>query len=198
MSLITRGNHCIVCLHCWILCICCQQGRHRFPLGNSSLLGDSAFSRSPQSSRFHHFLISPQYSRFCHFLIFHFLPKGFVILSLSHFTFSPQSSRFYHFSFSFSPQTSRFYQQIEEKRSENVNISGSWVRCNSDGMLVECLLHRCPLLGTLLLLVFITSRLRIIDMTTFVTTFFYLQIFLGELVKTIGTHRHAEVLTNIR
>ena len=108
VSLITCGNHCIVCLHCMILYICCQQGHHRFPLGNSSPLGDSAFSRSPQSSRFCHFSFS-HIRGFSNFLIFSLFLQGFLIFSpiFKVFSFSPQSSRFHHFLIS--PQYSRFY-----------------------------------------------------------------------------------------
>merc|ERR1719166_818585 len=38
------------------------------------------------------------------------------------------------------------------------NFQGSRLRRNSDGMLAECLLHRCPLLGPLLLLVLLINR----------------------------------------
>ena len=80
---------------------------------------------------------------------------------------------------------------------ENVNVSGSRLCGDSDGMLVECLLHRRPLLGTLLLLVFITSRWEIIVVMNFVNTF-DVQNFRGDHVKMIGTHHHAEVLTKLR
>ena len=80
-----------------------KKGPHRFPSDNFSLWGDSAFSRSPRSSRFYH---------------------------------SAGGSKW-----------------------RNVNtFSGSGLRGNSNGLLAECLLHRCPLLGPLLLLVFVTSR----------------------------------------
>ena len=117
-----------------------KKGPHRFPSDNFSLWGDSAFSRSPRSSRFYH---------------------------------SAGGSKW-----------------------RNVNtFSGSGLRGNSNGLLAECLLHRCPLLGPLLLLVFVTSRWKNHHCCRFDH---FLQIYLGEHVKMIGTHQLAEVLTNTR
>ena len=67
-------------------------------------------------------------------------------------------------------------------------------------MLAECLLHRRPLLGPLLLLVFFTSRYKNfqVGLIMVIVTTFDVQIYHGEHVKMIGTHHHAEVLTNIR
>ena len=178
-------------IYCWTKRYCCQQGHHRFRLGNSSRSGDSAFSRSPQSSRFWLFLIfspifkvlsfSPQSSRFYNFII-------------SHFSLSPKSSRISHFSLSPNLQgfISADWKIKKWKHFRELGTQQQWwhvgwmsiTSLSSPGDSTTFGLHY--------------KQVKNHRYDHFCHYFFYLQIFLGELVKTIGTRRHAEVLTNIR
>ena len=50
------------------------------------------------------------------------------------------------------------YSLLSLSPFSSLSSTGSRLRRNSDGMLAECLLHRCPLLGPLLLLVLLINR----------------------------------------
>ena len=64
----------------------------------------------------------------------------------------------------------------------SLSSTGSRLRRNSDGMLAECLLHRCPLLGPLLLLVLLINRC---SFSSWPTILHFLALFRGEKILLI-------------